>query len=430
VPGHSASRSPGGEQSSAPDAERKPTGRQADAAPAWSGAAHLSAAGVLALQRRAGNRAVTSMLTTRRLARQEAPIQLNPSAASHDEIFAARNRVSDWMRQHAATDPQWAEMQSYAEALEAEIGKREGRHTGGATAGAGISGYDANVRIKNYVEPVKELSKKVLEDYQSGKLSHLEAREAAASGRNAALGDTRGKLSPGGRAFSEGIKEEGMTLEQLASKYATQAVKADPAKFGLAAEEVGNASKFASAVEKAKSSAVVSEEIIKAAGRTGKAVTVVARVSRVAGPVGMAAGLAISGYEVYDAPPDERARVAVREGGGFAGGLVGASAGGLVAGWAASLACGPGAPVCAIVISLVIVGAAGYAGGRAGESSANWVSSGGLDELGRMIEGVGEFAKSPAVGLPATTLGVGGGFGGLMERDRRRAYSKQPAPAP
>ena len=210
-------------------------------------------------------------------------------------------------------------------------------------------------------------------------------------------------------------------------------VQADPAKFGLAAEEVSNASKFAAAVEKAKTSAVVSEEIIKAAGRTGRAVTIVARFSRVAGPVGMAAGLAISGYEVYEAPPDERARVAVREGGGFAGGMVGATAGGLVAGWAASLACGPGAPVCAIVISLVVVGAAGYAGGRAGESSANWVSSGGLDELGRtlsqMAEGTGEFVKSPAVGLPATVLGAGGGLGGLMERDRQRAYSEQPAPA-
>lgn len=395
--------------------------------------AGVSAASVLALQRHAGNRAVTSLLTARRLSRQEAPVQLNPSSASSDEIFAARNKVVDWMRQHAPTDPQWAEMQSYSDALEAEVTKREGRHTGGFTAGSGISGYDANVRIKNYVEPVKKLSQQVLDDYNAGKLSHLEAREAAASGRNAALSEARGKLSPGGRAFSEGIKEEGMTLEQLAAKYADKAVRADPAKFGLAAEEVSNASKFASAVEKAKTSAVVSEEIIKAAGRTGRAVTIVARVSRVAGPAGMAVGLAISGYEVYEAPPDERVRVAVREGGGFAGGMVGATAGGLVAGWAASLACGPGAPVCAIVISLAIVGAAGYAGGRAGESSANWVSSGGLDELGRtlsqLVEGTGEFAKSPAVGLPATVLGAGGGLGGLMERDRQRAYSKQPAPA-
>ena len=83
--------------------------------------------------------------------------------------------------------------------------------------------------------------------------------------------------------------------------------------------------------------------------------------------------------EIYEAPADQRLTVAGREASGFAGGLIGATAGGLAAGWVASLACGPAAPVCAIVVSIGIVGAAGYAGGRLGE--------GGFDGLPRAASG-------------------------------------------
>lgn len=50
--------------------------------------------------------------------------------------------------------------------------------------------------------------------------------------------------------------------------------------------------------------------------------------------------------------------MAAREAGGFAGGWVGATAGGQAAGWTASLLCGPGAAVCALVVTVVIVGGA------------------------------------------------------------------------
>jgi len=287
------------------------------------------------------------------------------------------------------------------------------------------------VRIKQYVEPVKKLAQLVLDDFEAGKLTHLEAREAAAAARNAQLAEVRSRLSLGGKAFSEAIKEEGLTLEQLAAKYGEKVVKGDPAKWGLAADELGDAAKMAKALERAKGSAEVSEQIIKAAGRTGRAVTVVARVGRVAGPVGMAAGLAISGYEIYEAPADQRLTVAGREASGFAGGLIGATAGGLAAGWVASLACGPAAPVCAIVVSIGIVGAAGYAGGRLGEGGFAWASEGGVREVAQAIEGVTVPVLVP-FGFPVTPFAAGGGIGGLMERDRRNAFPppRPPRPAP
>ena len=118
-------------------------------------------------------------------------------------------------------------------------------------------------------------------------------------------------------------------------------------------------------------------EIIKASGRTGKAVTLMARVSRVAGPIGTGIGLTMSAYEIKTAPPGQKAYVAGREASGFAGGLVGTVGGGLVAGWAASLVCGPAAPVCAIAVSVVVVGGSAWAGGALFEAGYKEVMSSG-----------------------------------------------------
>ena len=364
---------------------------RAAAVPEHGGGPTSDAASLLALQRTAGNRAVGALLRARRLAREPTP---PPTVGAPDAARAD-----------------------------------EGVHTGGFTATSAVNAYDSNVRIKQYVEPVRKLAKQVLDDYQAGKLPHMEAREAAAAARNAQLAGVRSNLSPGGRAFSEAIKEEGLTLEQLAVKYAEKAVKVDPAKWGLAVDELLDSSKVAQALERAKGSAEVSEEIMKAAGRTGRAVTVVARVGRVAGPAGMAVGLAISGYEIWEAPPGEHLYVAGREASGFAGGLVGATAGGLAAGWVASLACGPAAPVCAIVVSVGIVGAAGYAGGLAGEEGFEWFSERGLQEMAEAIEAFGAPALVPFA-FPVTPFAAGGGIGGLLERDRGNIFAPPSSPPP
>jgi hypothetical protein len=123
-----------------------------------------------------------------------------------------------------------------------------------------------------------------------------------------------------------------------------------------------DAAMYERAMEELGRSELVSKEVIKASGRTGKVVTAVAKFSRVAGPLGTGIGLALSSYEIANAPEGQKAYVAGREASGFAGGVLGTVGGGLAAGWAASLLCGPAAPVCAVVVSVVIVGGAAWAG--------------------------------------------------------------------
>jgi hypothetical protein len=80
------------------------------------------------------------------------------------------------------------------------------------------------------------------------------------------------------------------------------------------------------------------------------------KVMRIGGRVFLVAGVAAGAYEVYAAPPEERARTATGVGGGFAGGFaLGATAG---------LVCAPGALVCSVVAGLAL-GFVGALGGRA-----------------------------------------------------------------
>ncbi|MFL5357070.1 peptidoglycan-binding domain-containing protein [Archangium sp.] len=242
--------------------------------------------------------------------------------------------------------------------------------SGGSTASSLIQGYDANIRITQYVHPARQLAQQFLADVESGKLSHLEGRQLASSQRNELLTLTREKLTPGGRAFSEAIKDEGKTLSELIHKYSRKLLVESPdlmKQYGLKTLDpkspLFDAALYERTIEEVGRSERISMEIIKAAGRTGKAVTLMARVSRVAGPVGAGLGLVMSAYEIKSAPPGQKLYVAGREASGFAGGIVGTVGGGLLAGWTASLACGPAAPVCAIAVSVVVVGGSAWAGG-------------------------------------------------------------------
>jgi len=256
--------------------------------------------------------------------------------------------------------------------------------SGGSTASSLIQGYDANIRVTQYVQPAKQLAQQFLTDVESGKISHLEGRQLASSQRNELLRLTREKLTPGGRAFSEAIKDEGKTLSELIHKYSRKVLEDSPdllKQYGLKTMEpkspLFDAAAYERAIEQVGRSEQVSMEIIKASGRTGKAVTLMARVSRVAGPIGTGIGLTMSAYEIKTAPPGQKAYVAGREASGFAGGLVGTVGGGLVAGWAASLVCGPAAPVCAIAVSVVVVGGSAWAGGALFEAGYKEVMSSG-----------------------------------------------------
>jgi hypothetical protein len=286
--------------------------------------------------------------------------------------------------------------------------------SGGFTANSLIQGYDANIRLTQYVQPAKQAAQQFLTDVESGKLPHLEGRHGAHKKRNDLLGSTREKLSPGGRAFSEAIKDEGKPLSELIHKYSRKILEESPdllKQYGLKTLDpkspLFDAAAYERTIEHLGRSEQVSLEIIKASGRTGKVVTLMARVSRVGGPIGTGLGLTMSAYEIANAPPDQKAYVAGREASGFAGGVVGSVGGGLVAGWAASLMCGPAAPVCAIAVSVVVVGGSAWAGSslfevgykevmNSGKSSGKQLQPGTrlgggayLDERGLVRQGMG-----------------------------------------
>lgn len=160
------------------------------------------------------------------------------------------------------------------------------------------------------------------------------------------------------------------TSIRLSPQQDERIVRGNPERFGLSDVDIRNAARVRAAATTIESSEEVSRAIISSAGRTNRAMTIAARVGRVAGPLAVGASLASSGYEIYHAQPGyERAGVITREAGGFAGGWIAGSAGSLGAAWAASLVCGPGMAVCAIAISLVVVGLSAYGGGRQASGS-------------------------------------------------------------
>ena len=206
------------------------------------------------------------------------------------------------------------------------------------------------------------------------------------------------------------MKEEGKTAPELIERYSRRLIDQSPdirARYGLDALDASSEAyrvRYNQVLREVGQSREVSTEIIRAAGRPNRIITGVARVNRVLGPVGNAASLVISGYEIYDAPESERMHVIARETGGLVGGTLGAIGGGMAGAWVASLACGPGAPVCALIVSVIFIGAGGYIGGRAGEAI------------------MPNLLLAPAylpLAFPAHSLSAGGGYAGLMERDRR-----------
>ena len=140
------------------------------------------------------------------------------------------------------------------------------------------------------------------------------------------------------------------------------------------------------------------------------------QVLRWGGRVFFVIGVAATAYEIYSAKPEERERTAVGALAGFAGGFA--------AGAAAGLVCGPGAPVCSIVLGLTF----GFLGGAATRGFAELA----YDEKhphGTPITDPVEIAKMTAIlSRPGTecpnchkpaggTSMLTGGFGGLSHID-------------
>lgn len=71
----------------------------------------------------------------------------------------------------------------------------------------------------------------------------------------------------------------------------------------------------------------IAERVAEGSGRSNPWMSRLARGGRILGPLGIAVGLGFAARNIYNAPPEERGRVASGETGNFAGGLVGASLG-------------------------------------------------------------------------------------------------------
>jgi hypothetical protein len=82
------------------------------------------------------------------------------------------------------------------------------------------------------------------------------------------------------------------------------------------------------------------------------------RLLRWGGRLFLVVGIAATGYEIAAAPPAERTRTAIGAASGFVGGLA--------AGAAAGLVCGPGAPLCSVMLGLTF----GLVGGVASRAAA------------------------------------------------------------
>lgn len=190
------------------------------------------------------------------------------------------------------------------------------------------------------------------------------AREASEA-RNAARVATQGRLSPGGRAMSKAI-DAGRTFESSVAEYATRAPGArspSPTRYAY----------------------TIAERVAEGSGRSNPWMSRLARGGRVLGPLGIVVGLGFAARNIYNAPPEERGRVASGETGNFAGGLVGASlgmsAGVALAGGVSGFLIGLGlvaGPIGWLAIGLGILGgiagawAFGNLGRGIGEAAYDW----------------------------------------------------------
>jgi len=180
---------------------------------------------------------------------------------------------------------------------------------------------DANVRA-DYNKQTKKLTKEILNDVSSGKLTPFQGAKRASEMRNIIMDALRGKSSEIGRAYAFSHKAKGKSLMLLEQKYAKKLFRKSFEKL--------------SSSQKSK----VWKEVVFAAGRPQAKANKLAKVLGHAGKGLIALTLTISIYNIATA--EDKLQETGRTGAVLGGGLLGSIAGGATAG----LACGPGAPVC------------------------------------------------------------------------------------
>ncbi len=187
---------------------------------------------------------------------------------------------------------------------------------------------DAAVRAR-YVDGIRRVSRMVQEEVDAGRMSAADGAKYCNMLRNQILVETRKVTSAVGRAYAEKKKPVGPSLQESLDKYSRK-------QFGKAFAEL-------SEVERSRASYLV----IESAGRNDAAVTVGTRVLRTAAKVGMLVTGALAAHAILTS--EDRVRELARQGTVMQGGILG----GYLAGLAVSSLCGPGAPLCALCVTLV-----------------------------------------------------------------------------
>lgn len=288
---------------------------------------------------------------------------------------------------------------------------------------AAVGAINAAKRLGEYVKPAKDMAARILADVESGKVNHLDGRDAAINGRNQLLTDTRASISPGARGASKAMKEEGPTASDLEGKKTRELIKnyqgkgkggkplaptdADRIRAALDADSPSWGS-YARALEKDPDlmgqalatlgkSKEVSKAIIRSAGRPNAKVTAFAKLNVGVGGAMAAAGIGEMVYEIVSADEGDRLHVAAHDLAGFAGGVLGAE--GTV--WFASMLLAGGTGV-GVPTMLVVSVLASLTGGMIGSH----VGAGMADLL---------MEAGPAM-APGAAFGAAGGMSGLYDR--------------
>ena len=215
------------------------------------------------------------------------------------------------------------------------------------TAGQGsVTSYDTWRRIQYTTGNAERAQAAVTAINQAEAAGDLAAAKAiaqqASAERNIARAATQGVTSPGGKVIA-GMLEQDRSWAAVLAKYSGGA----EANFDTY------------------------RRIAAATGRSAKSMVVFTRMSKVLGPLGIVFGAGVASYEVSQACPADRPRVAASEGGAFVGGAVGSTlgmaGGGLVLGLLVSN------PAGWMVIGAGVVGAValGWLGSDLGRSAGS-----------------------------------------------------------
>lgn len=224
--------------------------------------------------------------------------------------------------------------------LEVDILTREIEKFEGVVLQASKNFIKDAAQRERYNVNVQRMSQEVLEQVHAGKMSVREAAEFCAEMRNKFMQETRARTSTVGLAFAENEKPKPRSFEALRDE---KAVKA----FGAKYDELSP-----------KQQKTVYYEIIESSARPRASYNVLNERLRMLGKTFI---LATAAYVLYDiAMAEDKKRAVAEHGGALVGGYLGAGLASLVI----SPVCGPGAPICAVVVFLVVGGLGGWAGGE------------------------------------------------------------------